>query len=177
MSPETRGDKLQDTTHSTCRCRTDIPLIPRRRIPAQEPRRATSRGWWGGGGLGTELHLGPSPCFFFPRTHFETQANDTLKAGQSLHQQPRHPPTVYTQRRLIPEKTQHPPKQKVETDIAVQPTDCILILTSRHLQKPWPFLYCFGRRNKNPFKQHTLRHSLAPAPTDLIDDSHARIKL
>lgn len=39
MSPETQGDTLQDTSHSTCRCRTDIPLIPHLCIPAQEPRR------------------------------------------------------------------------------------------------------------------------------------------
>lgn len=39
MSPETQGDTLQDTSHPTWRCRTDIPLILHLCIPAQEPRR------------------------------------------------------------------------------------------------------------------------------------------
>lgn len=172
-SPETQGDKLQDTIHSPWRCRTDILLIPHLRTPAQEPRRQRTL-LEGRGVLGTELYLVPSSCL----THFETQASDTLKQAKACI----YPSTVYTKWRLIPEKTQHPPKQKVVTDISQYNRWRILILTSRprsHFLKPWPVLYCRGPHCSSrllTWKHHiqaTHCPTLADAvPTDPIDDVH-----
>lgn len=104
MSPEIQGDKLQDPTHSTWRCRTDLPLIPHLRIPVQEPRRQRTL-LEGGGFWALSYTLALFPFFHTSEWHID--------AGQSLHLQL---PTVYTKRRLIPEKTQHPPKQLMHTD-------------------------------------------------------------
>lgn len=96
-----------------------MALIPHLCIPAQEPRRqrtlleggefwALSYTW--------SLPLSPSPFL----THFETQANDTLKQAKACIYKS---PTVYTRWRLIPEKTQHPPKQRVVTVQQMMHTD------------------------------------------------------
>lgn len=158
-----------------------MALIPHLCIPAQEPRRqrtlleggefwALSYTW--------SLPLSPSPFL----THFETQANDTLKQAKACIYKS---PTVYTRWRLIPEKTQHPPKQRVVTVQQMMHTDTNQSTNSPPPKTPRPFLYCFGLRfsshlltRKQKHSSYTLSPTLADAvPTDPIDDSHLRIKL
>lgn len=83
--PWDTGDKLQDTTHSTWRCRTDIPLIPHLRIPAQEPWRQRTLlecgEFWA---LSYTWALPPSSFLI----HFCDTSEWHIEAGQSLHLQP-----------------------------------------------------------------------------------------
>lgn len=161
MSPKNRSDTLQDTIHSTWRCRTDLTTHASSLHPSTRATKTThtSRGW---GDLGTELHLVPS-TFFFSHQFWDTREWH-IEVGQSLHLQPT---TVYTKRRLIPTKTQHPTEGRGK-HLSQYIQWCTPILTSRPsshflnaLATP-VLLRAAVLFMQKQNKQHTLRQKLTP---------------
>lgn len=166
-SPETQGDKLQDTTHSTWRCRTDSPLIPHLRTPAQEPRR--QRTLLEGGefwALSYTRSLPPSPLPpFLP----------TLSHKRMTHWNRPKLATTPPLWRLIPEKTQHPPVQTSLSTTDVH-TDTNQSTKITFFKSHGPSLTVSGRIARHAcWHENNTSHcaTLADAvPTDPIDDSH-----
>ena len=151
-SPETQGDKRQDptttittTTHATWRCRTDLPLTPHLCIPAQDPWRQRTL-------LEGGVFWALSYTWSLPPSCWDT-SDDTLKQAKACTENPKW--------RLIPEKTQHPPKQMVVTDISAQQlmhTDTICS-TEITFFKTSAFLYCCHAcwHENDTLEQHTCR--------------------
>lgn len=130
--------KGQTSSHHripTWRCRTDIPLILHRRIPTPEP-------WWQRiilevGEFWYEAMLGPSPL-----THFDTQANDTLKQAKAcVYNSPLSAPNGdWNDRRHIHRN------RRSDIHLSLQQMTCTDTIKSIKITflKPWPLQYCFG---------------------------------
>lgn len=171
LSPETRGTnyKTPSIQHA------GVGLIYHSFLVSafQHKRRATSKGWcWRAGGWALSYTWGPSSRLVFPIPILRHKWMTHWKQAKACI----YNPTTLCLHQTETDTREDTASTQTEGRDWHLGTTCILMLISCHLPKPRPFLCGFGLCcwHQKPIQ---ATHSLAPAPTDPIDDSHPRIKL
>lgn len=150
-TPREMGDKLQDNTHSTCWCRTNIPLTPQLRIPAQGPR--WQRTLPEGGEFGALSYTWSLPLFL-PILRHKRKSHWSRPQLASTDPHCLHPAETDTREDTASTQTEVVRQQMMHTD--TNPSAKVTVLALPVLF--WAVLF----NAKTQHASNTLRHLLMP---------------